>query len=98
VRGGSLQVGKAAGEKWRSMTEEEKKPYVDQAKELKAKFASGEGSAVIFFLDPTLDQSLNSCALLMILLFICLNLTVVSCLVSDGGAGEQCRRRGEGRG
>ncbi|XP_051200069.1 high mobility group B protein 7 [Lolium perenne] len=42
---GVSAVGKAAGEKWRSMTEEEKKPYVDQAKELKAKFASGEGSA-----------------------------------------------------
>ena len=43
---GTLQVAKAGGEKWRSMTEEERKPYVDQAKELKVKFDSGEGSAV----------------------------------------------------
>ncbi|CAM0910640.1 unnamed protein product [Alopecurus aequalis] len=42
---GAAAVGKAGGEKWRSMTEEEKKPYVDQANELKAKFKSGEGSA-----------------------------------------------------
>uniref|UniRef100_A0ACD6AI04 Uncharacterized protein n=1 Tax=Avena sativa TaxID=4498 RepID=A0ACD6AI04_AVESA len=42
---GAAAVGKAAGEKWRSMTEEERKPYVDQAKELKVKFDSGEGSA-----------------------------------------------------
>jgi hypothetical protein len=61
VRGSALQVGKAAGEKWRSMTEEEKQPYVDQAKELKAKFDSGEGSAVIF-LDPTpKSNSQSSC-------------------------------------
>ncbi|KAM0887231.1 hypothetical protein ACQ4PT_029185 [Festuca glaucescens] len=42
---GVSAVGKAAGEKWRSMTEEEKQPYVGQAKELKAKFDNGEGSA-----------------------------------------------------
>ncbi|KAF7096410.1 hypothetical protein CFC21_098360 [Triticum aestivum] len=42
---GVAAVGKAAGEKWKSMTEEEKKPYNDQAKELKAQFANGEGSA-----------------------------------------------------
>lgn len=42
---GVAAVGKAAGEKWRSMTEEEKKPYNDQAKELKAQLDNGEGSA-----------------------------------------------------
>lgn len=42
---GVSAVGKAGGEKWRSMTAEEKQPYIDQAKELKAKFDSGEGSA-----------------------------------------------------
>lgn len=43
-----LQVGKAAGVKWKAMTDEEKKPYLDQAKELKAKFDSGEDIAVNF--------------------------------------------------
>ena len=44
-----LQVGKAGGEKWRSMTDEEKKPYFDQAEELKAQLLdndNADGSAV----------------------------------------------------
>uniref|UniRef100_A0A5B7BE63 HMG box domain-containing protein n=1 Tax=Davidia involucrata TaxID=16924 RepID=A0A5B7BE63_DAVIN len=31
-------VAKEAGEKWKSMTDEEKKPYVDRAAELKAEY------------------------------------------------------------
>lgn len=42
---GVSAVGKAAGVKWKAMTDEEKKPYLDQAKELKAKFDSGEDIA-----------------------------------------------------
>ena len=53
-----MQVGKAAGEKWKSMTEEEKKPYNDQAKELKAQFANGEGSAVIPWVPYQINQSI----------------------------------------
>ncbi|TVU43851.1 hypothetical protein EJB05_10351 [Eragrostis curvula] len=37
-------VAKEGGEKWRSMTEEEKKPYIDKAAELKAHVDNGEGS------------------------------------------------------
>ncbi|CAO2205412.1 unnamed protein product [Urochloa humidicola] len=37
-------AAKEAGEKWRSMTDEEKKPYVDKAAELKALTENGEGS------------------------------------------------------
>ncbi|XP_062195032.1 high mobility group B protein 7-like [Phragmites australis] len=37
-------VGKEGGEKWRSMTEEEKKPYFDKVAELKAQVDNGEGS------------------------------------------------------
>ncbi|KAK7390768.1 hypothetical protein VNO78_18834 [Psophocarpus tetragonolobus] len=32
------RVGKEAGEKWRSMTDEEKKPYLDKVAELKAEY------------------------------------------------------------
>ncbi|MED6110975.1 hypothetical protein PIB30_117842 [Stylosanthes scabra] len=32
------RVGKEGGEKWRSMTDEEKKPYLDKAAELKAEY------------------------------------------------------------
>jgi hypothetical protein len=84
VTGGALQVGKAGGEKWRSMTEEEKKPYIDQAKELKAKFDSGEGSAVIF-LDPAPNQTIN-------VPFMCVNLTLfcVLCLtMQENDAGDE---------
>ncbi|MCI28971.1 high mobility group B protein 7-like, partial [Trifolium medium] len=31
-------VGKEAGEKWRSLTDEEKKPYLDRVIELKAEY------------------------------------------------------------
>ncbi|GJN39949.1 hypothetical protein PR202_gb29103 [Eleusine coracana subsp. coracana] len=37
-------VAKEGGEKWRSMTDEEKKPYTDKAAELKAHADNGEGS------------------------------------------------------
>ncbi|CAL4996045.1 unnamed protein product [Urochloa decumbens] len=37
-------AAKEAGEKWRSMTDQEKKPYVDKATELKALAENGEGS------------------------------------------------------
>nr|KYP75464.1 Non-histone chromosomal protein 6 [Cajanus cajan] len=34
----NLPVGKEAGEKWKSMTDEEKKPYLDKVAELKAEY------------------------------------------------------------
>ncbi|CAO2169917.1 unnamed protein product [Urochloa humidicola] len=37
-------AAKEGGEKWRSMTDEEKKPYIDKAAELKALAENGEGS------------------------------------------------------
>ncbi|KAG2576064.1 high mobility group B protein 7-like [Panicum virgatum] len=37
-------VSKEAGEKWNSMTDQEKKPYIDKAAELKALAENGEGS------------------------------------------------------
>ncbi|KAL6626521.1 hypothetical protein ACP70R_030247 [Stipagrostis hirtigluma subsp. patula] len=37
-------VAKEGGERWNSMTEEEKKPYIDKAAELKAHAENGEGS------------------------------------------------------
>ncbi|EES14345.1 hypothetical protein BDA96_07G000500 [Sorghum bicolor] len=37
-------VAKEGGEKWKSMTDEEKKPYVEKAAELKAQAENGEGS------------------------------------------------------
>lgn len=37
-------VGKEAGERWKSMTDEEKKPYIEKAAELKAQAENGEGS------------------------------------------------------
>ncbi|XP_066353547.1 high mobility group B protein 7-like [Miscanthus floridulus] len=37
-------ASKEAGEKWRSMTDEEKKPYIEKAAELKAQAENGEGS------------------------------------------------------
>lgn len=43
---GVKEVAKEGGEKWRSMTDEEKKPYIDKAAELKAK-ASDSNSADI---------------------------------------------------
>jgi hypothetical protein len=81
VTGGALQVGKAGGEKWRSMTEEEKKPYIDQAKELKAKFDSGEGSAVI---SGSGTKSNYQCAIHV------RQPDFILCFVSDN-AGERCR-------
>nr|CAB3481780.1 unnamed protein product [Digitaria exilis] len=41
---GVTVVGKEAGERWKSMTDEEKKPYVDKAAELKAEAENAEGS------------------------------------------------------
>ncbi|CAD6246264.1 unnamed protein product [Miscanthus lutarioriparius] len=37
-------AAKEAGEKWKSMTDEEKKPYIERAAELKAQAENGEGS------------------------------------------------------
>lgn len=37
-------VAKEGGERWKSMTDEEKKPYLDKAAELKAQYENGEGS------------------------------------------------------
>ncbi|PUZ49720.1 hypothetical protein GQ55_6G001400 [Panicum hallii var. hallii] len=37
-------VAKEGGEKWKSMTDQEKKPYIDKAAELKALAENGEGS------------------------------------------------------
>ncbi|CAN1325382.1 High mobility group B protein 7 [Linum perenne] len=39
------KVAKDAGEKWKSMSEEEKKPYIEKAAQLKADFAKGSGSS-----------------------------------------------------
>ncbi|KAG2580868.1 hypothetical protein PVAP13_6KG263400 [Panicum virgatum] len=39
-------VAKEGGEKWNSMTDQEKKPYMDKAAELKALAENGEGSGV----------------------------------------------------
>ncbi|KAL6856988.1 hypothetical protein ACP4OV_018370 [Aristida adscensionis] len=43
IKGGSI-VAKEAGERWNSMTDEEKKPYVEKAAELKAQAENAEGS------------------------------------------------------
>ncbi|XP_066380665.1 high mobility group B protein 7-like [Miscanthus floridulus] len=37
-------AAKEGGEKWKSMTDEEKKPYIEKAAELKAQAENGEGS------------------------------------------------------
>ncbi|AQK57946.1 nucleosome/chromatin assembly factor D [Zea mays] len=37
-------VAKEGGERWKSMTDEEKKPYIEKAAELKAEAENGEGS------------------------------------------------------
>ncbi|KAF3957903.1 hypothetical protein CMV_017130 [Castanea mollissima] len=39
---GGKEVAKEGGEKWKSMTDEEKKPYVDKAAELKAEYGKAK--------------------------------------------------------
>ncbi len=42
-------VAKEGGERWKSMSDEDKKPYLDKAAELKAEYHNGERSDVCSF-------------------------------------------------
>lgn len=81
-------VAKEGGERWKSMSDEDKKPYLDKAAELKAEYHNGERSDVCsFFLSlPSLRSSLR----------FLLDKQLINIVM----AGEQCwwqRRRAGGR-